>query len=334
MVKLLDCTLRDGGHVVGCDFGKQKIRNIVKSLEKSNCDIIELGFLMDKEYTPDKSIFNSASQAKPFIGKNSSAEYSLLFQQDQFNDENLEMCDGSIKHIRISFHTYDKVEGLLKVARVKNKGYDVHINPINFANYSDNNVLAMIDDVNKILPHTFTIVDTFGSLDLMRFKKLSDTVLKLLDPTIEIGIHLHENLASSLVLAQYFLMTAESNRKISIDASLDGMGKIPGNLPMELIMDYVNKYMNGEYKISELYECIDKDIKPIKIEKPWGYSAPFAMAAQRSIHRSYAAFGVENGLTLSQLDNFFSLLEKNQNEKYSKGLYNKEFAEDTVKFVR
>lgn len=44
-IKLLDCTLRDGGYVNNWEFGEQAISDIKENLELSGADIIELGFI-------------------------------------------------------------------------------------------------------------------------------------------------------------------------------------------------------------------------------------------------------------------------------------------------
>ena len=44
-VRLLDCTLRDGGHINQGRFGKNVIKSTIENLVKANIDIIEAGFL-------------------------------------------------------------------------------------------------------------------------------------------------------------------------------------------------------------------------------------------------------------------------------------------------
>lgn len=56
-IKLLDCTLRDGGYINNWNFGEEEIRDILFNLAKSGTDIIECGFLSDKLYDHDRSIF-------------------------------------------------------------------------------------------------------------------------------------------------------------------------------------------------------------------------------------------------------------------------------------
>ena len=44
-IKILDCTLRDGGYLNGWLFGEKTIKSILSNLKKSNIDYIECGFL-------------------------------------------------------------------------------------------------------------------------------------------------------------------------------------------------------------------------------------------------------------------------------------------------
>ena len=68
-ISLLDCTLRDGGYVNDWRFGEKEIPEIAEKLEASGADMLELGFLEDEPYQPDRTIFNSIDQVKQLIGK-------------------------------------------------------------------------------------------------------------------------------------------------------------------------------------------------------------------------------------------------------------------------
>ena len=46
-VKILDCTLRDGGRIINCAFPNSQIKDIAYRLADANIDIIEVGFLRD-----------------------------------------------------------------------------------------------------------------------------------------------------------------------------------------------------------------------------------------------------------------------------------------------
>ena len=55
-IKILDCTLRDGGYINDFNFGKAGIKKIISQLTISGIDIIECGFLEDGEYNHDYSV--------------------------------------------------------------------------------------------------------------------------------------------------------------------------------------------------------------------------------------------------------------------------------------
>ena len=52
MIKILDCTLRDGGYVNNWEFGKCNIENIISKLSSSNIEVIECGFLSNNNVLP------------------------------------------------------------------------------------------------------------------------------------------------------------------------------------------------------------------------------------------------------------------------------------------
>ena len=47
-LKLLDCTLRDGGYVNDWEFGHNNLVSIFERLVDANVDVIEVGFLDDR----------------------------------------------------------------------------------------------------------------------------------------------------------------------------------------------------------------------------------------------------------------------------------------------
>ena len=47
-IKLLDCTLRDGGYINDWNFGHHNISSIYERLADSQVDYIEIGFLDDR----------------------------------------------------------------------------------------------------------------------------------------------------------------------------------------------------------------------------------------------------------------------------------------------
>lgn len=68
-LKLLDCTLRDGGYVNDWKFGHDNMVSIFERLVDAGIDIIEIGFLDERrEFDPDRSIMPDTKSVEKIMG--------------------------------------------------------------------------------------------------------------------------------------------------------------------------------------------------------------------------------------------------------------------------
>ncbi|MCI5555541.1 aldolase catalytic domain-containing protein [bacterium] len=289
-VKLLDCTLRDGGYINDWRWGYSTARDLVDTLTRAGTDIVEVGFLRNVEsYRPDVTVCNTIEELNRLLPDHTGhTMYSGMAMRSNYDIAKLSPYDGTgIEMIRITAHDYDIREGMDFAREVKARGYKLSINPINIMGYSDQDLLWILDQVNRIMPYQFSIVDTFGSMRRRDLQRIVSLVDHNLAPEIRVGLHLHENMALSFCLAQEFL-DLHLNRDTTVDASLMGMGRIPGNLPIELVADYMNETLGTHYDIDELMDAIQDHIAPIKGEPAWGYTPAYFLSARYNLHRNYA----------------------------------------------
>ncbi|MCI8287973.1 MAG: hypothetical protein HFH89_10025 [Lachnospiraceae bacterium] len=320
-LKLLDCTLRDGGYVNNWKWGFQCAREIIRALVKAHIDIIEVGFLRNVEgYDPDITVCNTIDQLNRLLPKDcGQTMFSAMAMNSNFSVEKLTPYSGSgIELIRITAHEYDIEESMAFARQVMEKGYKLSINPINIMGYSDEKILWILKQVNEIHPCQFSIVDTFGSMkrrDLDRIVSLADNNL---EKDIRLALHLHENMSLSCCLAQNFI-DRHLGRPVSVDASLMGMGRIPGNLPIELIADYLNDYMDKSYDIDYLMDGIQDYIAPLKGEAEWGYTPAYFLSARFNLHRNYAEYYLEKGdLTNRDINHILARFERDRAAVFDK----------------
>ena len=66
-IKILDCTLRDGGYVNNFEFGEDNISKVINGLYHSKVDMIELGFLKNGSHSKSQTLFNYVSDAEKYI---------------------------------------------------------------------------------------------------------------------------------------------------------------------------------------------------------------------------------------------------------------------------
>ena len=92
-IKLLDCTLRDGGYVNDNNFGYENISKIIKALNNSKVDIIECGYIKDdmKNYSQDITEYTSfdSFQEEQKDSLKSTKKYTLMLLGEKYQIENL-----------------------------------------------------------------------------------------------------------------------------------------------------------------------------------------------------------------------------------------------------
>lgn len=329
-IKLLDCTLRDGGYINDWKFGYRTIKDLIRKLVESQVDYVEIGFLRDCQYDQDATLFNNCEEIRNILPDNKGKTmFTAMALHNKYDIDKLEEYDGkTIDALRITFHDYDIDEGLAYIQKAIKKGYKVFANPINIMGYSDAMILKLLKKINEIHPYAFSIVDTFGSMMKEDLQRIYSLVEHNLEKDIVIGLHLHENLALSYSLAQDFISMKASERECVIDASMLGMGRAPGNLCMELIMDYMNKRQSGYYNVNPILDGIDDHINALKQIEPWGYNTAYALSAKYNLHRNYAEYLLDKGrLRAKQINQILGSIEEHKktayDEAYIDGLYQK-----------
>lgn len=325
-VRVLDCTLRDGGHVVQGNFGKNVIKAIISNLVKSKVDIIEAGFLWQEKTDEDTARFYNISDLKKYLPNNmGNSKISLM--ADNIDLSHIEPHDGTVDIIRLSFRKKEFEWAEKTASMLKEKGYKVYINPIHGSSFSDEEYIKIIKKVNDIKPYGFSIVDTFGAMRQSDLSRIYYLVEHNLSKDIVLGVHLHENLGLAYSLAQHILNIVSPTRQITIDGSLYGMGKIPGNLCVEQIMDYLNVEYNSDYSTEPIYDAIDDYIMPIYEKQRWGYSVPYALSAQCGVHRTYAEYLIKKErLHTKDIRRLLKSIDRDHSE-----IFNEQYIEDAYR---
>lgn len=291
-VRILECTLRDGGRVINCEFPDDEIRDMTRRLADAKLDIIEVGFLRDYHnvtYKGNSTFFTDVNQISPFLHKNGHTLYVAFIDFGMFDFESLKPYDGtSIDGIRFGFtqkNYKEKREEILECARVvKEKGYKLFIQGVNSISYSDKELLEVVDLINEIHPYSFGMVDTYGAMYQDDVDRIYGLIDNNLNKDICIDFHSHNNYQLSFAFAMEVIRLSKGIREIIIDSTLLGMGKVAGNLNTELIVDYLVRKMHYDYDFEEIMDIIDDYIYPYANKYKWGYSIPAMMAGIYKSH--------------------------------------------------
>lgn len=320
-LKVLDCTLRDGGYCNAWRFGSRNTRTISSALVEAGVDIIELGFLTNRvRYDPDVTKYTTVAEAAAMIPADRAGKlFVCMVNYGEYRLEDLPNCDGSsIDGIRVAFHKKDRYEALRFCQGIQEKGYKVFIQAMVSLNYTDEEFLELIRLCSAFSPYAFYIVDSFGVMKRRDLLRLFYTVEHNLGDGIAIGYHAHNNMQLAYSNAQA-LVDIRTNRDRIIDSSVFGMGRGAGNLNTELFVEYLNDNLDTAYRLKPLLSIIDRILNHFYQEAPWGYSLPNYLSAKHNSHPNYASYlDGRKTLTVEDMDEIFSMMEPDKRASYDK----------------
>jgi len=290
-IKILDCTLRDGGYINDWGFTTEQTNRVLGALKSANIDVVECGYLNSpKGKCANSTLFDRASSIdtilKEIDDQNSQKVVMINYGDydiDLLTHQNETLIDG----IRLAFHKKDAKGALEFAQKTIALGYKLYFQPMVTKNYRDIEFLQLIDDVNKLDIYAFYIVDSFGSMQLDEFEKYLVLANSNLKSNVALGYHSHNNM--QLAFANAISMTQTNfKREIILDASIYGIGRGAGNLNTELIADYLNKTFDREYETLPLLEIIDEFLSSLMKKNPWGFSPAQFLSASYNCHPNYA----------------------------------------------
>lgn len=160
-IKILDCTLRDGGYINDWALKDIHIVKILKALDNSHIEIIECGYLNDKNGMKNNStLFDStatADKALAFLSKSDSQKVIMINLGD-FDVKNLPPKEQtSIDGIRLAFHKKDIDQAFESAYKIKELGYKLYFQPMVTKNYKDIEFLSIIEKTDYELPNVMKI---------------------------------------------------------------------------------------------------------------------------------------------------------------------------------
>lgn len=291
-IKILDCTLRDGAHINNGNFGFEQKKTIINSLIRAKIDIIEVGFLDQiQRYNQERTYYNSPQNFRDEIpyDNHSNTQFAFLLRANTCSSKDFPKAEDK-EIIRIAFRKSETVEAFKIQKELDQKGYQTYFNPIGVTNYNKLEFEELTSRISYTSAKGFSIVDTYGSLTMNKFDMFLEQINNSGAIDKEIGIHLHENLNKSSALIYRLLHKANSEVSINnfiLDGSLMGMGRDPGNIPTELIIQILQEFNISKYAISQISPTILNIIRKEYEKSPWGYNYYYFLTALYGIDRTY-----------------------------------------------
>lgn len=328
-VQINDCTVRDGGYLLKKNPSHEYVDAVFEGLLVGGVDIIEIGFLQ-KADDGESVVYRDSLEAGrhvPEVG--SPSRFTGFCDNSRYSLDLLDECgNGAFEYLKISFAKHEAVDALRFVEGAKAKGYKVLANPMDAPSYSKDERSAMIEEINRIKPYCFSIVDTFGTMYLSDLEAIFAQMDHELDSDIRVGLHSHNNLQLSNALAERMIdLAAAADRDIIVDASLYGMGRGAGNASTEVLASYLNVRYGGSYDLDALFAVIDERIAPLKRKVEWGYDLPMFACGTLGAHvDNVFHINALGGCSSKETYRILSVLKPDQRKRYGSGYSKTDFS--------
>ena len=285
--KILDCTIRDGGYVNNWEFDKKLVREVYRALSKSGVEYVEIGFRGTEKhfdrnkyglwrFTPEEHIREATDN---IVG----AKLALMADYGKIESEDFcEAKESVVDLVRIAVHKNNLKGAISLLEQIKEKGYDVSLNVMGYANYSENERQGLIGMLKSAELDYVCIADSYGSLIPDQIMPLFEPLLNI--PDIKVGFHPHNSLQMA------FANSLEAIRcgVHIIDSTIYGMGRAAGNLPTEIIISFLEKHGSDRYNSIPVLNVIDSYFASMHSGNKWGYQLPYMLSGMFQCHPDYA----------------------------------------------
>src|SRR5574344_2891829 len=167
MTKILDCTIRDGGHLNGWNFDNQCVLDSYNAAINAGIDYFEIGYRL-KNLKSDFGEFAKCSDKMLFklFGEKPDCKLSVMINASNANLNDFSVCKPEftpISVVRVATYSNTLDEAFSLCEGLKAKNYDVFLNLMAISNYKKSDFLKLSEWENKNILETLYFADSFGS---------------------------------------------------------------------------------------------------------------------------------------------------------------------------
>lgn len=229
MVKILDCTTRDGGHAQNWDFESDFVKKYISVLEKTNIDFYEIGYRNYYEKEGKGKFFNCDKEfLKSLFPERKNIQIGIMTDTSRFNINDFEenAQNDCIDFIRIATHPERIKETLTIAEELHQRGYNIFVQLMEVPNLKKEHYTILKKWRNKKILKSLYIADTYSKV---KPEEIENYFTELKNIGYEnISFHAHnkhglafENTIKAIELGAY-----------SVDVSLFGIGTNLNNIDL------------------------------------------------------------------------------------------------------
>ncbi|HYN77021.1 MAG TPA: aldolase catalytic domain-containing protein, partial [Lamprocystis sp. (in: g-proteobacteria)] len=291
-LKVLDCTVRDGGLVNAHQFSDEFVGAVYRACVAAGLDYMEIGYKNTPRIFP-KGKFGpwrhcDETDLRRVVGDHDAATTGLKLAamadagKSDWQTQIVACADSPLDVIRVAFYAHQVSEAVEMIHHCHELGYETTANLMAVSAITEEEIDTVLGAIAETPVGTMVIVDSFGYLYREQIDRLYKTyTAALAGRGKEIGIHAHNNqqLAFANTIEAIIL---GCNR---VDATLFGFGRGAGNCHTELLLGFLR---NPKFNLRPIIEVIQNQVAPLRKDLFWGPSIPYNITGQLNRHPSSA----------------------------------------------
>lgn len=295
-IKVVDCTIRDGGLVNNFYFDDEFVRNLYTANVAAGVEYMEFGYKASKEIFDVKEFgkwkFCDEQDIRDIVGDNNTdLKISVMADvgRTDYKKDIIPKTDSVIDMIRIATYINTIPAAIEMIHYCAEMGYETTINIMAVSTAAESELDLALDLLAQSEVGTIYLVDSYGSLCPEQIRRLADKYLKVAEKYgKKVGIHAHNN--QQLAFAN--TIEACTVGVSYLDATMSGMGRGAGNCNMELLLGFLR---NPKYSLNPVLKFLQNQMLPLKkTGLVWGCDVQYMLTGQQNQHpRTAIAFTAE-----------------------------------------
>ena len=289
-IKVVDCTLRDGGLVNNFEFTDEFVKALYRTNVKAGVDYMEFGYKASKEIFKREEFgkwkFCEEEDLRAIVG-NSDMGMKIAVMADvgrtDYRNDILKKEDSVIDMVRTATYIHQIPAAIEMIQDAHEKGYETTVNIMAISKVHEDELDKGLELLAQSDVDIIYLVDSFGAFYPEQIRRLTDKYMNIAEKyNKRIGIHAHNN--QQLAFAN--TIEALSNGASLLDATVSGMGRGAGNCYMESLLAFLR---NPRYNLVPVMDFVQKYIQAEKDKGSiWGYDIPYLLTGVLNSHPSSA----------------------------------------------
>ena len=309
-LKVLDCTIRDGGLINSHRFDDDLVRAVYQTCIDAGIDYMEIGYKNSpKQFPPEKYgpwRFCNEEDMRRIVGDHDPQATGLKLcamadaGKSDWKTQVGPRKDSVLSMIRVAFYVNQVPEAVDMIHHAHEQGYEVCANLMAVSTAKEVEIDEALAAIRETPAEVMVIVDSFGNLYREQVDMLYQKYSQAMAGTSkEIGLHMHNNMQLAFANTIEGIIMG-SNR---VDATMYGLGRGAGNCPMELLLGFLR---NPKFKLRPVMQLLRDHMLPLRQKMEWGPLVPYNLTGQMNRHPRVAM----DWLDSPQRDDFVALYDQ------------------------